>query len=81
MHVIPIVIFVYTSVGNGLAMYTYYENCDPKTAGLVAKYDQTLPLLVVSVFKYLPGVAGLFVASAYSGTLRYIDLNYDKNIF
>ena len=31
---------------------------------------QYMPLLVLDIFKDLPGVPGLFLACAYSGTLR-----------
>ena len=58
------------AVGTGMAMYTFYEGCDPLTAGKIAKSDQMLPYLVVDVFQDLPGLAGMFVAAAYSGTLR-----------
>lgn len=57
---------------NGMAMYTYYVGCDPYTAGYVRKKDELTPRFAVDVFQSMPGMAGLFVAAAYSGTLRYI---------
>ena len=59
-------------------MYTYYEGCDPLSSGKIAKPDQLLPYLVVDVFQDLPGMAGLFVAAAFSGTLRYF--KFQENV-
>lgn len=55
-------------------MYAYYEGCDPILSGEVTKADQAFPLLVVKIFKDLPGFSGLFVAAAYSGTLRLVTI-------
>jgi len=52
-------------------MYAYFEGCDPIKAGMIESPDQMIPLLVIKVFKEVPGMAGLFVAAAVSGTLRY----------
>ena len=51
-------------------MYAFYEGCDPLSLGKIDKPDQLLPYLVVEMFQDLPGLAGLFVAAAFSGTLR-----------
>ena len=59
-----------TAVATGVAMYAYYEGCDPLALKKIEKSDQMLPYMVVDVFQDLPGMAGLFVAAAYSGTLR-----------
>lgn len=37
---------------------------------LTPSSPQYMPLLVLDIFKDLPGVPGLFLACAYSGTLR-----------
>jgi len=51
-------------------MYAYFEGCDPLKAGKISKSDQLLPYLVVNVFENFPGLAGLFISAAFSGTLR-----------
>ena len=56
---------------NGFVMYAYYENCDPVKSGKLEKTDQMMPYMVLDIFQNLPGVAGLFIAAAFSGTLRY----------
>nr|XP_002120451.1 sodium-coupled monocarboxylate transporter 1-like [Ciona intestinalis] len=56
----------------GLVMYAVYHNCDPLTNGKVDKSDQLLPYLVLDILSVAPGIPGLFVASAYSGTLSAV---------
>ena len=58
------------SVITGCAMFAYFEPCDPVSSGALTKMDQTVAFLVVQVFEDAPGMAGLFVAAAYSGMLR-----------
>lgn len=53
-------------------MYAYYEGCDPTKANIIDKVDQTVPRLVIEVFEDVPGMAGLFVSAALSGTMRYV---------
>ena len=57
---------------NGLAMYAYYETCDPFMQGRLKKIDQLIPNLVVEIFQDFPGMAGLFVSAVYCGTLRWV---------
>uniref|UniRef100_A0A8C3RZP6 Solute carrier family 5 member 8 n=1 Tax=Chelydra serpentina TaxID=8475 RepID=A0A8C3RZP6_CHESE len=56
----------------GLAMYSIYHDCDPWTAKRVSALDQLMPYLVLDILQDFPGVPGLFVASAYSGTLSTV---------
>ncbi|XP_020667393.1 sodium-coupled monocarboxylate transporter 1 [Pogona vitticeps] len=56
----------------GLAMYSIYKDCDPWTAACVSAPDQLMPYLVLDILKDFPGVPGLFVACAYSGTLSTV---------
>lgn len=35
-------------------------------------YNKLMPYLVLDILRKYPGVPGLFVASAYSGTLRFV---------
>uniref|UniRef100_H2YDW6 Sodium-coupled monocarboxylate transporter 1 n=1 Tax=Ciona savignyi TaxID=51511 RepID=H2YDW6_CIOSA len=67
--VFPNIIFVLISVMTGCVMYAYYQHCDPVLNGVVKKPDQLLPYMVVEIFKDVPGMAGLFVSAAFSGTL------------
>ncbi|XP_038633716.1 sodium-coupled monocarboxylate transporter 1-like isoform X3 [Scyliorhinus canicula] len=56
----------------GLVMYAVYETCDPIKTNKISNSNQLMPLLVVEILNQTPGVAGLFVAGAYSGTLSTI---------
>ena len=53
----------------GLTMYAYYEYCDPVTAGWVNRWDQLTPYLTIDTLLQFPGVCGLYMASAFAGTL------------
>ncbi|XP_061213369.1 sodium-coupled monocarboxylate transporter 1 [Neopsephotus bourkii] len=56
----------------GLALYSIYKDCDPWTSKQVSAVDQLMPYLVLDILHDFPGVPGLFVASAYSGTLSTV---------
>ncbi|XP_067914754.1 sodium-coupled monocarboxylate transporter 1-like [Heterodontus francisci] len=56
----------------GLVMYAVYETCDPIKANKIRNSNQLMPLLVIEILDQTPGVPGLFVAGAYSGTLSTI---------
>ncbi|XP_059804250.1 sodium-coupled monocarboxylate transporter 1-like [Hypanus sabinus] len=56
----------------GLVMYAVYENCDPMEAKRITNANQMAPLLVLEILSHVPGAPGLFIASAFSGTLSTI---------
>ncbi|NXI19821.1 SC5A8 protein, partial [Irena cyanogastra] len=56
----------------GLALYSIYKDCDPWMDNQVSALDQLMPYLVLDIMRDFPGVPGLFVASAYSGTLSTV---------
>ncbi|XP_075408830.1 sodium-coupled monocarboxylate transporter 1 [Tenrec ecaudatus] len=60
------------SVFSGLALYSRYHDCDPWTANKVSAPDQLMPYLVLDILQDYPGLPGLFVACAYSGTLSTV---------
>uniref|UniRef100_A0A3B5MCP8 Solute carrier family 5 member 8, like n=1 Tax=Xiphophorus couchianus TaxID=32473 RepID=A0A3B5MCP8_9TELE len=57
---------------SGLTMYSIYKNCDPLSNGDIGTSDQLLPYLVMDILAVYPGIPGLFVAAAYSGTLSTV---------
>ncbi|XP_019497331.1 PREDICTED: sodium/iodide cotransporter isoform X1 [Hipposideros armiger] len=62
-------LIVSSAAGCGIVMFTVYMDCDPLLKGRISAPDQYMPLLVLDIFEDLPGVPGLFLACAYSGTL------------
>uniref|UniRef100_A0A7N8XAM8 Solute carrier family 5 member 8 n=1 Tax=Mastacembelus armatus TaxID=205130 RepID=A0A7N8XAM8_9TELE len=60
------------SVFAGMCLYSVYKKCDPWTAGLVSAPDQLMPYLVMDILGDYPGLPGLFVAAAYSGSLSTV---------
>ncbi|XP_041444606.1 sodium-coupled monocarboxylate transporter 1 isoform X2 [Xenopus laevis] len=60
------------AVLSGLAMYSIYKDCDPWTAKFVSAPDQLMPYLALDILRDYPGLPGLFVSCAYSGTLSTV---------
>jgi len=63
-------VLVLFGLSNGFVMYAYFRGCDPILTKAVTKPDQLAPYLSTLIFRDLPGLSGIFVAAAYSGTLR-----------
>ena len=61
-----------TACASGLVMFAYYRGCDPLEAGWISARDQLVPYMVLDKFKEYPGLPGLFLASACSGTLSTV---------
>ncbi|XP_072311101.1 sodium-coupled monocarboxylate transporter 1 [Eucyclogobius newberryi] len=61
-----------SSVFAGLCLYSVYKSCDPWTSGLISAPDQLLPYLVMDILGGYPGLPGVFVAAAYSGSLSTV---------
>ncbi|KAM6172102.1 sodium-coupled monocarboxylate transporter 2 [Erethizon dorsatum] len=60
------------AVFSGLIMYSYFKDCDPWTSGMISAPDQVMPYFVMEIFDKMPGLPGLFVACAFSGTLSTV---------
>ncbi|XP_018412135.1 PREDICTED: sodium-coupled monocarboxylate transporter 1-like [Nanorana parkeri] len=60
------------AVLSGLILYSVYKDCDPWTSKRVSAPDQIMPYLVLQILQNYPGVPGLFIACAYSGTLSTV---------
>ncbi|XP_030070518.1 sodium-coupled monocarboxylate transporter 1 [Microcaecilia unicolor] len=60
------------AVLSGLALFSIYKDCDPWTANYISAPDQLMPYLALDILRDYPGLPGLFVACAYSGTLSTV---------
>lgn len=69
---LPQLLFLVMATTTGAVMYAYFEFCDPLDADLIEARDQAVPYMVIKLFKNTPGLAGLYVAAVYSGTLSTI---------
>ncbi|XP_059148705.1 sodium-coupled monocarboxylate transporter 2-like [Physella acuta] len=58
----------------GFAVYVYFEflRCDPYEGGLISNRNQITPFLVMHALKDMPGLAGLFMGTLFSGSLSTI---------
>ncbi|XP_063052157.1 sodium-coupled monocarboxylate transporter 2 [Engraulis encrasicolus] len=71
-NLLGLLVILACAVLSGLIMYAYYVSCDPWTAGQVQAPDQLMPYFVMDILGELPGLPGLFVACAFSGTLSTV---------
>ncbi|XP_025735053.2 sodium-coupled monocarboxylate transporter 2 [Callorhinus ursinus] len=65
-------IILVCAVFSGLIMYSHFKDCDPWTSGIISAPDQLMPYFVMEIFSTMPGLPGLFVACAFSGTLSTV---------
>ncbi|XP_048404749.2 sodium-coupled monocarboxylate transporter 1-like isoform X4 [Stegostoma tigrinum] len=72
LNLVGLWIILVCTVLSGLAMYSLYHDCDPWTSGKVKAPDQLMPYMVLDILGGYPGLPGLFVACAYSGTLSTV---------
>jgi solute carrier family 5 (sodium-dependent multivitamin transporter), member 6 len=56
----------------GIILFAYYADCDPLTAKYVSDVDQIFPYFVMEVLSDKPGLAGVFLACIFSGSLSTI---------
>lgn len=72
INLVTLWVVTFCSVFCGLCLYSVYKNCDPWMAKKVSAQDQLMPYLVLEILSEYPGLPGLFVAAAYSGTLSTV---------
>ncbi|NXA49283.1 SC5AC protein, partial [Nothocercus julius] len=72
LNLVGLWIVLVCAVFSGLVMYSHYRDCDPWTADFISAPDQLMPYFVTDIFASMPGVPGLFVACAFSGTLSTV---------
>ncbi|KAG7493486.1 hypothetical protein JOB18_009649 [Solea senegalensis] len=72
VNMVGLWVTVSLAVVSGLVMYSIYRNCDPLSNDDISTSDQLLPYLVMDILAEYPGIPGLFVAAAYSGTLSTV---------
>ncbi|XP_019375034.1 PREDICTED: sodium-coupled monocarboxylate transporter 2 [Gavialis gangeticus] len=72
LNLVGLWVILVCAVSSGLVMYAHYKNCDPWTAGFISAPDQLMPYFVMDIFSSIPGLPGLFVACAFSGTLSTV---------
>ncbi|XP_059148635.1 sodium-coupled monocarboxylate transporter 2-like [Physella acuta] len=58
----------------GFAIYVYFAflRCDPYEGGLITNRNQLSPFFVMQAFQDMPGFAGLFMGTMFSGSLSTI---------
>ncbi|XP_068947409.1 sodium-coupled monocarboxylate transporter 2 [Petaurus breviceps papuanus] len=72
LNLVGLGVILTCTVFSGLIMYAYFKDCDPWTAGIISAPDQLMPYFVMEIFASMPGLPGLYVACAFSGTLSTV---------
>ncbi|XP_007656650.1 sodium-coupled monocarboxylate transporter 2 isoform X2 [Ornithorhynchus anatinus] len=72
LNLVGLWIILICAVFSGLIMYSQFKDCDPWTSGTISAPDQLMPYFVMEIFASMPGLPGLFVACAFSGTLSTV---------
>uniref|UniRef100_A0A667ZUM4 Solute carrier family 5 member 12 n=1 Tax=Myripristis murdjan TaxID=586833 RepID=A0A667ZUM4_9TELE len=72
LNLLGLFVILFCAVLSGLMMYAFYASCDPWTAQIVSAPDQLMPYFVMEILGKFPGLPGLFVACAFSGTLSTV---------
>ncbi|XP_028811129.1 sodium-coupled monocarboxylate transporter 1 [Denticeps clupeoides] len=72
LNLVGLCVILLCAVFAGLCLYSFYKQCDPWTSNAVSSTDQLMPYLVLDILRDHPGLPGLFVAAAYSGTLSTV---------
>ncbi|KAM9095540.1 sodium-coupled monocarboxylate transporter 1-like [Sarcophilus harrisii] len=72
LNLLGLWIILACAVLSGLSLYSMFRDCDPWTSHKVRAPDQLMPYLAVLILNEFPGLPGLFVSSAYSGTLSTV---------
>lgn len=62
----------FSTLFSGLAIYYYYNGCDPVLEGRAKIRDQLMPLFVVDTLSNYPGLSGLFVSGIFSASLSSV---------
>lgn len=57
---------------SGLAIFYYYQDCDPVLEGRIKSRDQLMPLFAVDTMGKYPGLSGLFVSGIFSASLSTV---------
>lgn len=61
----------------GLVMYAMYHDCDPLNDGQIISRDQMVPLSVINLLSFMPGIPGLFLACVFSASLSSLSSGYN----
>ncbi|KAF6779187.1 hypothetical protein AHF37_01272 [Paragonimus kellicotti] len=64
----------------GLVTFAYFEGCNLVKSGLIKKFDQILPYVVMVLFNGIPVVRGLFLSIIFAAALRYLWLYFSFTV-
>ncbi|KAF6779186.1 hypothetical protein AHF37_01271 [Paragonimus kellicotti] len=65
-------IFLMVQITAGLVTFAYFEGCNLVKSGLIKKFDQILPYVVMVLFNGIPVVRGLFLSIIFAAALSTV---------
>lgn len=74
----PVVFIAWTAIWGGLVIFNRYHMCDPVSMGIIERHDQLVPYFVMDTMSSFPGVAGLFTACVFSGSLSTLSSGFNS---
>ena len=72
-----LILLAVMAIMSGVVIYGKYRDCDPVTLGIIERHDQLVPYFVMDTLSKYPGVAGLFVACVFSGSLSTLSSGFN----
>lgn len=77
-NILPVVFIGWIAIWSGLVIFNRYFQCDPVSMGMIERYDQLVPYFVMDTMSKYPGVAGLFTACVFSGSLSTLSSGFNS---
>lgn len=65
------------AIFSGMVLFAKYHRCDPLKLGIIERHDQLMPYFVMDTLSGYPGLAGLFVACVFSGSLSTLSSGFN----
>ncbi|KAJ6215650.1 hypothetical protein RDWZM_010150 [Blomia tropicalis] len=72
-----LILLAVMAIASGVVIYGKYHSCDPVTLGIIERHDQLVPYFVMDTLSKYPGLAGLFVACVFSGSLSTLSSGFN----
>lgn len=77
-NILPVLFIGVVAIWSGLVIFNRYYKCDPVSMGIIDRHDQLAPYFVMDTMASFPGVAGLFTACVFSGSLSTLSSGFNS---
>ena len=77
-NIAPVLFIGTMAIWSGLVIFNRYYQCDPVSMGIIGRHDQLAPYFVMDTMSAFPGIAGLFTACVFSGSLSTLSSGFNS---